>query len=468
MTQRGLQLDIPVAAPPNATIPYVVAKTGNDTTGTGRLAAPWLTVQKAVTTVPSGSTILVRAGTYAETVTMARSFVTIRKYPGDASPVISNGANPAIVDTAGLVGITLDGLTMTSTGDTANGGYALGLDHFPAGGASYWLVQNCTINGGVYVIGDHNTFANNTLNGGGTVANGFREYSNASHHNLYRENTVNNVGTRSFWADHETYSSTWLRNTCATSGSSGIDLDGYGQLEYLHTVSGNIISGCAESGIQLENAWACVIENNIITSSAIGIEMTSYGEVNDSGHSPHITLVNRDGVNYGDASDGEGKTTNTILRQNVTSGCAIGIRLNQAGGVSIKGNTLETGSDTALFLQSNCLNTVVQNNILQGTGARLVAIGGFSGVLVTDDHNLFSANPAYDDGTLTYTLASYQSGNPGKGTSSVVGAPNLTAHIPNVGSPAIGAGVDIGTTSDFAGNPRPGAAGYDIGAYETS
>jgi hypothetical protein len=33
-------------------------------------------------------------------------------------------------------------------------------------------------------------------------------------------------------------------------------------------------------------------------------------------------------------------------------------------------------------------------------------------------------------------------------------------------SPAIDAGIDIGLTTDFDGNPRPRGAGYDIGVYE--
>jgi hypothetical protein len=45
---------------------YYVATTGNDTTGTGAVGAPWRTIQKAATIAAAGDTVNVAAGTYQE------------------------------------------------------------------------------------------------------------------------------------------------------------------------------------------------------------------------------------------------------------------------------------------------------------------------------------------------------------------------------------------------------------------
>jgi hypothetical protein len=52
--------------PAESATAYWVAKTGNDTTGNGTKAAPYLTIEKAYKTVASGSTIYVKSGVYTE------------------------------------------------------------------------------------------------------------------------------------------------------------------------------------------------------------------------------------------------------------------------------------------------------------------------------------------------------------------------------------------------------------------
>ncbi|MBC8009491.1 MAG: putative Ig domain-containing protein [Burkholderiales bacterium] len=50
-----------------------VATTGNDTTGNGAFATPYRTIQRAANLAVAGDTVLIRAGTYRETVTPANS-----------------------------------------------------------------------------------------------------------------------------------------------------------------------------------------------------------------------------------------------------------------------------------------------------------------------------------------------------------------------------------------------------------
>jgi hypothetical protein len=60
----------------NATASHYVAKTGADNAA-GTLAAPWLTIGHALTTMTAGEVCLVLAGNYAEQVTMAGSNLTL-------------------------------------------------------------------------------------------------------------------------------------------------------------------------------------------------------------------------------------------------------------------------------------------------------------------------------------------------------------------------------------------------------
>ena len=57
---------------------YFVAKTGNDGTGDGSSAAPWLTISKAYTTIAAGVVVKIKAGTYQEN-TGGNGFLYINK-----------------------------------------------------------------------------------------------------------------------------------------------------------------------------------------------------------------------------------------------------------------------------------------------------------------------------------------------------------------------------------------------------
>ncbi|MGJ1512118.1 right-handed parallel beta-helix repeat-containing protein [Clavibacter sepedonicus] len=61
-----------------------VSPTGSDT-GAGTKASPYASIRRAVEAAPSGRTIVVRAGTYRETVVMpAGKALTLQSYPGEA------------------------------------------------------------------------------------------------------------------------------------------------------------------------------------------------------------------------------------------------------------------------------------------------------------------------------------------------------------------------------------------------
>lgn len=86
---------------------YYVRKTGNDTTGDGSDLAPWLTINKGLTSIAAGDLLLIGDGTYVEDsgsgylfITQAfASVATIRSENGNADNVIINGASSGTYDT---------------------------------------------------------------------------------------------------------------------------------------------------------------------------------------------------------------------------------------------------------------------------------------------------------------------------------------------------------------------------------
>ncbi len=58
---------------------YFVSASGSDT-NSGTQASPWRTIQKAVNSAPAGSTIVIRTGTYRESVALANKQLTLQPY----------------------------------------------------------------------------------------------------------------------------------------------------------------------------------------------------------------------------------------------------------------------------------------------------------------------------------------------------------------------------------------------------
>jgi parallel beta-helix repeat protein len=84
---------------------YFVSPTGHDTDA-GTLAAPWKTLSWAVANAPSGSTIVMRAGAYEESVNIVGKQLTIQAYPDEA--VTLRGAKRVPTGTVTTVGTRTD------------------------------------------------------------------------------------------------------------------------------------------------------------------------------------------------------------------------------------------------------------------------------------------------------------------------------------------------------------------------
>lgn len=115
---------------------YYVAKTGNNNNA-GTSAAPWLTIQKAASTVVAGDIVNVAAGTYAEKVTIAAN--------GTSTAKISFVANGSVT----VGGFYVNGTYVSLSGFACNG---TSVDLGDASiqfnyGAHYGTVTNCSFTG---------------------------------------------------------------------------------------------------------------------------------------------------------------------------------------------------------------------------------------------------------------------------------------------------------------------------------
>lgn len=75
---------------------YYISPSGNDTTGNGSSATPWLTISKCVSSAANGDTIIVAAGTY----TMSGTYTLGGKGLTWIGPPVTNGIPTAIFDGA--------------------------------------------------------------------------------------------------------------------------------------------------------------------------------------------------------------------------------------------------------------------------------------------------------------------------------------------------------------------------------
>lgn len=481
---------------------FYVSTTGSDE-NSGSQNSPWRTIQKAVNSVSSGDTIFIRAGTYNESVRLHTSgeagrTIKLTSYPGET--VLINGGSSMALYTQGSVGYwTIEGLRFQSANV-----HALRFGWFHEAITHDITLRNNFINGAVFTVGNNQVFENNEMDGTGYTASGGYGGINdshgglgdqATHHNIYRNNYIHdftNYNARGIWTQGRTHDNRIEGNRVENIWTSGlgqcIDLDAgeSGLVQWRQTVQNNAVKDCSYVGIQVENVFESIVENNLVKA--------------EKGGSAGMILINYDasigcgvgGENnqYGDTNGDnscKGDQTHNLIRQNIITkksawGWGYGGIVNWgAGGVSILGNTIyasNSAGNAAINFQSSAAETsqsVIQNNILyNGNGTAICAISFDS--FTQDSHNLLyktNSDLVYGRGSgcsETYSLAGYQT-NTGKGQNSIQADPlfismeDFDLHL-QAASPAIDSGMDIGLALDFDGNPRPRGAGYDMGAYE--
>ena len=233
----------------NATV-YYVAKNGNDTNA-GTSAAPWLTIGHAAATATAGSTVMVGAGTYNESVTFANS--------GTASaPIVFNGQGVAIVD--GSTGVTCCTSPAFASSNGFVGSNTQGLFNIgAAAGVNYLTVEGFTIQN-FKVASASKVPVGVLIVGSGTGIS-------------LLNNTVKNIQT-----------------TAGKNGNAyGIAVFGISATPLSVTVSGNTVTGCltgeSETTTYNGNVQNFVVSNNIIyDNDNIGMDAIGFEGVGPTGY----------------------------------------------------------------------------------------------------------------------------------------------------------------------------------------
>lgn len=151
---------------------YYISPTGNDTTGNGSSATPWLTLAKANAASANGDTIILKAGTYTWTAAnYAMGFA--RTYEGvDATTVIldAGGAQITMAMGAANVNTTVKNIVFQNAVQTNTG-----TNNVPAifdintGTTGLLTIQNCTFNNTLY-IQDYDYYNGGLLGGSNGAA----------------------------------------------------------------------------------------------------------------------------------------------------------------------------------------------------------------------------------------------------------------------------------------------------------
>jgi hypothetical protein len=407
---------------------YYVAKIGNDS-NPGTEAAPWLTIQKAATTMEAGDTVYVKQGTYNEKVAPARSGsagnrITYKVYPGHT--------------------VTIDG-TGINTGDTSL---------FDIYGKSYIYVE------------------------------GFRIYNSDAKGVRIRDEchyiTLKNLilDTAQMSGIHALYSWSYTPNKVTNIVIDGCEVkytnaDGSDEAISLLYVDQFEIKNCVVHDIDGEKEGidckvGCSngsIHNNEVYESELGIyiDAAGYAAHNIDIYANKVHNNNGSGIVLGNESGGtitDLNIYNNLIYNNDSRGFNIENYSYLKTRVRFFNNTVwHNGGEANITIStpSAYLNDIViANNIIVGTTGALILYDDYP-TEVTIDYNLFYAS--YYDEDNVYG-ANYIQANP------------LLVNPPGdfrlqSGSPAIDAGsATFAPSTDYAGVSRPQGAGYDIGAYE--
>ena len=456
----------PSLVPETKQIVYVA--TDGDDAADGSHVHPWKTIQFAVDHIRPGGVIFVREGIYSEGVHITKAGklgkpILLSVYDSD-SVTIDGGDASAITGEAAYW--MVKGFTLESAADRV-----VRLN------SNNWTIQSNFIHGAVYLWGDHNIVVDNEIDGSKHLGNenGFMEDGPFSFGNIIKQNRIHDFNDRGIWSQWFTHESLIEKNTVYNiKGKAGIciDLDGASSVGYLFVIRGNIVHDCGQTGIELENSYSTLVENNLVYRTGLeAIQVVNYLGCQPGGSD-----------NQFGKADGEcrGDDLNTTIQQNILydSGRVGGIVSYESSGVKVYNNTVYGGESVALFIKSSAIfsdNWDVRGNIFSNHDRAEISVSDPSSIKL-DEYNLIDPN----DPTHTYevrgselkyySLSEWQNNihlgiNSFYNTPGFVDPQHFDFHlIP--GSAAIDSGVDLGITLDFDGILRPQLGGYDIGAYE--
>ena len=282
-----------------------------------------------------GDLTYIRAGIYAESVNITSSGnatqgnINLLAYPGEI-PTLDGGSNIALQSSAATNYWNVQGLILQSTNR-----YTVQIGWWGDPNNTHWTFSNNRIHGSLLIKGSNNLISSNDVSGIYPDGTQYGSYPgqdqgdagimdiDGSNHNIIRANNVHdfsNVDGRGIWTQGFTHDdlieNNVVTNIVPTGGiGQSIDLDGAATVEWNHTVRGNKITGNNYVGIQLENVFNSLVENNVVRDTgAAGIILINYDSTIG------CATAGTSGSPYGD-TNGNGsckdELSSDVIRQNL-------------------------------------------------------------------------------------------------------------------------------------------------------
>ncbi len=427
-------------APHTATV-YYVSGTGNDSADGLTTATAFLTLQHAANVTQPGDTVYAMNGTYTNpcascnvvditTPGTADAWITFKALAGQTPTIQFNGwAGFFIHPTAAYVEV--NGFTVI--GNNANVTLAGALAQSTTNPDPAYNGNCITVDGrkSTGTLPPHHIrILNNIVSecGGGGIATAWADYVTISGNTIYNSAWYSIYGASaiSTWENWNFDSSTGYRMLITGNRI-------YGNAELVPVAGTNppqitdgegiIIDSTRNSAYDPTNdSLAPYTGRTLITNNVVYNNGSSAIEVFQS---DHVDLVNNS--TYGDVTNpplsGRGE-----------------MFLNQTSDVNVINNIFysATGQNPVTSIPASTSSILLDYNLYYN--------GTISGDVPAGAHDL-TGNPLYVDPA---------DANPGSVQLSV-----------SASSPAVGTGTaNLAPATDFAGNPRPGAKGYDRGAYQ--
>jgi hypothetical protein len=469
---------------------YYVSPSGLDG-NSGTLAAPWKTIQHAVSMAGPGTTINVHAGIYAEQVVFSTSgnasggYITLQSYANEAAIIDGTGIGTAVSHNA-LVNLN-DVSYVKVIGFEIRNFTSDAADFVPAGifvsgsGSNIELRNNyvhditTTVNdssGNAFGIAIYGNEAPASINGLIIDGNEVAHLKTGSSESLTLNGNVEKFQV--------------TNNKVHDDNNIGIDMIGFegtspdpaydqarnglvsGNLVYNITSYGNPAYGnnYGADGLYVDGGTNIVIERNIVHHTDIGAELASehFGHVASliTLRSNLIYSNNLIGISLGGANASNGGVQNCGVYNNTL----------------YQNDTLLSGSGE-IGLQNNVSSIQFANNLVFGNSQGLFLSTQTEAMATVINGDLYYApvgtQPSWNwNGSNYNTFAGYQAGSGndqnGRYANPLLIDPSKGNFIPAAGSVVINSGIAITATQagmfDLAGNARLQGASIDAGAYE--
>jgi hypothetical protein len=422
----------------------IVAKSGGSVT----------TIQAGLNAANSGDTVLVKAGTYLETVSFGKSGaanapIVLKNFGSDVPVIDGNGTNGNVVTIANKSWVQIIGFEVKNA---SGGDPSIGISI--EGSGSNIVVKNCKVhdivsaNKNAHGIAAYGTNGTNSLRS--LVIDGNEIYGcklGQSESMVLNGNVDSFAVTNNIVHDNDNIGIDFIGFE-GTGGANDQARSGICAGNHVYNISSatNPTYGGERSadGIYVDGGKDIVIERNTIDNCDIGIEVASeHGGKTTSG----ITVRN----NFVSRSD----------QANILSGGYAASKGN-AQNIVIVNNTLWHGKGGEIALQYNCSAVTIRNNICYANSGQVYLDSwGGNNSTITADNNLYYGASTSSPGQWPDSHAKFA--NP-----QLVNAP-ADLHL-LAASPARNNGTaltsDIAGALDIDGQSRVQEGVIDIGADE--